>query len=60
MTDFTTETGYYVLVDGDEAVIAKADVSVGTHPVSETVDISKSFDVTTASELEDYTVGDTV
>jgi len=52
MTQYTTETGYYVLVDSKGRVFAKANVSVATHPVDERTDPSKSHDVGSQDDLD--------
>lgn len=52
MTEYTTETGCYVLCDVDGRVISKASVPEGTHPVDDRADISESCDVESQDELD--------
>lgn len=49
---YTTETGYYVLVDSEGRIGAKADVSKGTHPVPEWADPTEMHDVNGEEELK--------
>ena len=58
MNTYKTETGYYVLKDGDGRVGGKANVAAGKHPVPNWVDMSKSFDVESEVHLEDYDLAD--
>jgi len=58
--EYTTETGFYVLVDESGTIIAKANVRTGTHPVADDIDIGKSFDVESRADLSNYAVGETV
>jgi len=51
MTEFTTETGFYILVDSERRVIAKAAVSVGTHPIDGRADPSQCYDVESQDDL---------
>jgi hypothetical protein len=45
MTEYTTETGLYVLCDPEGRVISKADVPPGTHQVGSLVDSDETYDV---------------
>jgi hypothetical protein len=56
MTEYTTETGFYILVDADGRVMSKASVPVGTHPVEENADPSQSYDVDTREDLDGVTI----
>jgi hypothetical protein len=56
MIEYETETGFYVLVNSENQIIGKANVPVGTHPVNDDVDLSKSFDVETAEHLKDHVI----
>ena len=56
MTTYTTETGYYVLVDDDGRIGGKANVSVGEHPVADWVDPKESFDVGSAEKLSNHDI----
>ena len=53
---YTTETGYYILVDSEGRIGAKANVPVGEHPCPSWVDIDESFDVDSADELQTYDI----
>lgn len=55
---YDTDTGYYVLVDSEGRIGAKASVSVGSHPVSDWVDLEESFDVDSAADLDGYEIDD--
>lgn len=50
--EYTTETGFYVLADSDGRVLGKANVPAGTHPVPDTADLTESYDVESAADLE--------
>lgn len=52
MTTYTTETGFYVLVDLDGRILAKANVDAGTHPVDERADPSQCYDVESQDDLD--------
>jgi hypothetical protein len=52
MTEYTTETGFYVLCDSEGRVISKSNVPVGTHPVTDIVDATESYDVGSQDELD--------
>ena len=56
MINYTTETGFYVLMDSNGRIAGKANVSVGDHPVPDWVDKSESFDVGSADELSNYDI----
>jgi len=55
---YTTETGYYILVDNNDRIGAKANEPVGEHRVAEWVDLSASYDVESAEELADHEIDD--
>jgi len=58
MTDYTTETGYYVVCEADGRVLAKSDVPKGTHPVDKRCDLSKSNDVDSQDALSGIKIND--
>jgi len=60
MIEYETQTGYYVIVDDSGEVIGKADVPLGKHLLSDEANPSACFDVDSASDLDDYNLGDTV
>ena len=53
---YTTQTGYYVLVDDEGRIGAKANVPIGDHKVANWVNVEDSFDVDSADELETHDI----
>lgn len=53
MTEYTTASGYYVLLDSEGRVFAKADMggAEGTYSVSDRADPSQCYDVESADDL---------
>jgi len=56
MKEYTTETGFYVLVDSQDRIGALGNVPIGTHQIPDWVDLSNSFDVSDASDLAEYEI----
>ena len=56
MKNYETETGFYLLVDSEGKIGAKANVSKGSHPVPDWVDLTESFDVDSAADLSTYDI----
>lgn len=51
MSEYTTETGYFVLVDSQGRVFGRASVPTGTHTVSDRADPAECYDVESAEDL---------
>lgn len=52
MTEYTTETGHYILCDSEGRVLGRASVPTGTHPVDDRADVDESYDVESQDGLD--------
>jgi len=56
MTEYTTDTGYYVLVTQQGTVYGYASVTEGSHPVGDEIDVTKTFDVESPEKFSNYPI----